>query len=239
MHRSKAEELGALESGNHAEHTLLVADTKTSLKTNDVPHASAAVFLPQLHHRVRLARGPRIPESNRFERAESKRVPSASRHLLDRHAALEVRHRIEIVRTVLVRRGERVDEVRVLLAVERAVEICAVRSGIAHRLLTVARRAKRHLMIDRVSIDDGSDRIVERECFDAESRPDRLGEHVRSEWTGCDDSRRWQVRDFPAFDRYARRRCDVFSHRSRENNPIDGQGSETGGAGLVSCPKKE
>src|SRR5690348_15061771 len=98
MHRPEAQKLGALETGDHAEHTLLAADSKTSLKPHDVPPACAAVFLPQLHHRVRFARRPRIAESNRFERAESKRVPSASGHLLDRHAALEVRRRIEIVR---------------------------------------------------------------------------------------------------------------------------------------------
>src|SRR5690348_8407323 len=117
MNRSKPQKLAVPEPGNHAEYALLVTGPKTSLKAYDVPHTRAAVFLTQLDNRVGLTRRTRIAKPDRFERPESERIASAPRHLLDRHAALEVRHRVEFVCAVLIRREQRVDEVRVLMAI--------------------------------------------------------------------------------------------------------------------------
>ena len=60
--------------------------------------------------------GARIAEAHRLHRPESERLAPARGHLLHRHAALEVRHLVELMAVILVGGEERVEEGVVLLA---------------------------------------------------------------------------------------------------------------------------
>ena len=99
-----------LEPGDHPEHPLLLRDPEPGLEADQVPHLPGAVLPAELHHRVRLAAGARIGQAHRLHRAEAQRLAPAARHLLDRQAALEVRHLVELVAVVLVGRDQRVEE---------------------------------------------------------------------------------------------------------------------------------
>ena len=92
------------------EHALLLGNPEPRLEADQVPHLARPVLPPELHHRVRLAAGARIGQADRLHRAEAQRLAAAARHLLDRQAALEVRHLVELVAVVLVGREQRVDE---------------------------------------------------------------------------------------------------------------------------------
>jgi hypothetical protein len=121
------------------------------LKSNDVPHTSGPVLHPKLRDGVGFSSGARISETNRFHRTEAKRVSPATRDLLGRHASLEVRHLVELVAVVLIRRDECVEKRLVLLARERAVEIRATFACFAERFLVVARRLEDDRVVDRLA----------------------------------------------------------------------------------------
>ena len=110
MDAAEAQELRLAEAGNHPEHPLLLRDPEPGLEADQVPHLPRAVLAPELHHRVRLAAGARIGQAHRLHRPEPERLPAAARHLLDRQAALEVGHLVEVVPLVLVGGDERVEE---------------------------------------------------------------------------------------------------------------------------------
>jgi hypothetical protein len=99
--------------------------------------------------------------------------------------------------------------------VERAVHVCAfaceieptvIRGSIgsAHGLLAVARRTEHDGCIDRLASDDGRDRVVERERFDAETFLDGRRECVGRERASGDDARRRQLGHLIANDLDAR-----------------------------------
>ena len=98
VNRAEAQELRVLETRDHPEDALLLGDAEARLEPDEVPHAPAAILHAQLHDGVRFAPGARIDEADRLHRPEAQRVAAAARHLLGRHAALEVRHGVELVR---------------------------------------------------------------------------------------------------------------------------------------------
>ena len=92
------------------------------------------IVLAQLHHRERALAGARIDEADRAHRPKRQRVAPAPRHLLDRHAALEVDAALEVLgRHLLGREHHRVDEAVVLVARQRAVEIVVAALAVARR----------------------------------------------------------------------------------------------------------
>src|SRR5690242_1946561 len=142
MDGAVTEKLGVGEPWNHPEDALLFRDAKPRLKADEVPHATRAILLTKLHDGIRIAPGARITEPDRLERTEAERVAPSARHLLDRHAPLEVRRFIELVAVMLIGLDQRIDERLVLLAREWTVEIRAVLAAPRHRLLAVARRTE-------------------------------------------------------------------------------------------------
>ena len=85
-----------------------------------------AIFHAKLHDGVGVATRARVAQPHRLHRSEAQRLAPAARHLLDGHAPLEVRHLVELVAVMLVGRDERVDKRLILLARERAVDVCAL-----------------------------------------------------------------------------------------------------------------
>src|SRR4051812_36284621 len=124
MDRAPAQELRIGETGNHPKHSLLLARAKASLKADEIPHTPRAVLHTELSDRVRVSPRPRVAQPNGLHRTEAEGLASAARHLFDRHAALEVRDRVEVVALVLIPRDERVEKRLVLVAGERTVHIC-------------------------------------------------------------------------------------------------------------------
>ncbi len=112
MDAPEAEVLRLLESRDHAEHPLLLGDPEPGLEAHQVPHLPRPVLAAKLYHRVRLAAGARVGQPDRLHRAEPERLAAAPRHLLHRQAALEVRHRVELVALMLVGLEQRVEELR-------------------------------------------------------------------------------------------------------------------------------
>ena len=94
------------------------------LEADQVETLRAQVFLAELDHGPRPAAGARIVQAHRLHRAEAQGVAAAARDLLDRQAGLEV---AGVVFGNVGGDGlglqQLVDEVLVLVAVERAVEI--------------------------------------------------------------------------------------------------------------------
>ncbi len=189
MDGAEAQELRIREAGNHAEDALLLGNAKPRLEPDEIPHPAGAIFLPELRDGVRLTARPRVAQPHGLERAEAEHIAPALCHHFHRETPLEVRHLVEVVPPVLIRRQQRVDERLVLLARERAIDVRALVGATLDRLLSVPRRPEHDRLVDRVVRDDGRDRVEEGEPVDAEARADGLGEGVGRERTGGDDRR--------------------------------------------------
>src|SRR5689334_14699616 len=126
MNGAVAKKLGVLETGDHSKYALLLGIAKPRLEADEIPHSAVFVLAPELDDGMRLTPGAWIAEADRLHRAEAQRVAPATRHLLDGHAPLEVRDRVELVCARLIGYHQRVEERLVLFARHRAVEICAV-----------------------------------------------------------------------------------------------------------------
>src|SRR5207248_3285551 len=123
---------------------------KSRLEADEIPHLPRAILHAKLGDGIRLAAGARIAKADGFHRPKAQRLAATLGHLLHRHAALEVRHLVELVPMMLVRRDQCVEKTLILVTRERAVEIRAVVAGISHRLLTIPRRAKHDALVDRL-----------------------------------------------------------------------------------------
>src|ERR1700693_1694701 len=102
MDRSVTKKLGLLQPGNHADHALLLGNPQAGLESHEVPHPAGTILLAKLHHRVSIATSARITQANWLKWSEAKSVAPALSHHFDWHAALEVRHLVELVAVVLV-----------------------------------------------------------------------------------------------------------------------------------------
>ena len=116
MNRTQTEKLRPLQTRNLPEDALLLGIPKARLEPHDVPHAAAAIFHTQLNDGPWPSSAAGIDESHGFHWTKTQGVASATSHLLDGHAPLEVRHGIEVVCARLVGRNQRIDERFVLLA---------------------------------------------------------------------------------------------------------------------------
>src|SRR5690349_3664395 len=98
MDRAKAEKLRVFEAGNHPKHALLLGIPQPRLEADEIPHPTVTILASQLDDGMCLPTRARIAKADRLHRTKAQRVAAASRHLLDRHAPLEVRNCIEVVR---------------------------------------------------------------------------------------------------------------------------------------------
>ena len=84
-------ELGALETGDGAEHARLLAMFELGLEADHVPQRAERIVLAKLHYGVGLHAGlTRVGETDRLHRTVAKRVGAPLRHHLDGEAALEI-----------------------------------------------------------------------------------------------------------------------------------------------------
>ena len=110
MHRSPTQEVRIGKPGNHPKHALLFSSAQPRLKPNEIPHPPTAILHAKLRDRIRVAAGPWITKADGLHWPKTKRLTTAPSHLLDGHAPLEVRDRVEVVSLVLISGDERVDE---------------------------------------------------------------------------------------------------------------------------------
>src|SRR5579883_1026665 len=89
MDLAVAQELGALEAGNHAEDARLLAELQVVLKADQIEAVGAQVFLPQLHRGPGSPSGARVDEPHRLHGTETERIAPAPRQLFDRQAGFE------------------------------------------------------------------------------------------------------------------------------------------------------
>ena len=194
MNRAVPEKLGVLQARNGAKDALLLRIAQSRLKADEVPHSAAPILHAELHDGMCLRAGARVPKSNRLHGPKAQRLTATPRHLLDRHASLEVRDGVEVMRGRLIGLDQRVDERVVLLARHRAVEIrpgprlpfqpsvgsLGLVVGL-HRLFSVARCAEADVLVDRVAGDDWRDGVVECERLHAKRGRDGAGERLGGE----------------------------------------------------------
>src|ERR1043166_8675041 len=92
------------------------------------------IVLPQLDAGVRALAVARVHQAGRPHGPEGERVGTAPRHLLDRHAALEVDAALEVPRGHLLGTSHGSHEAVVLLPIERAVDVVFATLPVARRL---------------------------------------------------------------------------------------------------------
>ena len=221
MNTAVAQKLRLREPGNQAEHTLLFRNAKPRLESHEVPHASRGVLAAKLHDRPRPPPRARILESHRLHWAKAQRFATTPRHLFRRHAALEVRYGIELMRSELVGGGQCVDERVILLARHWAVEIRASLLRALHRLLAVARRAKHHRFVERFGRDNRRDGIVECERRHPKPRTNHSRERIARERARGDDAGRRNRRRLATLHRDVRMAGHATVHAFRKEIAID------------------
>ena len=169
---------------DQAQHARLLAELHVVLKSDQVEALGAQIFLAKLHHGPGTASGARIVQAHRLHGTEAQRVAAAARDLLDRQAGLEVAGVVfGNVRGDGVGLQQFVDEMLVLVAVERAIEIVVGAVG----GFAVARRPEGDVGVDGFGIHDGADAVVEIEAAGAGEAGDLLGEGAAGERSAGDD----------------------------------------------------
>src|SRR4029079_1016366 len=108
---------------NHSQNALLLRYSQSRLESDDVPHVAVLVFAAQLHHGPRTLPCSRVGQPDGLEWSESQSVSAALGSDFNRHAALEVRHFVELVTMELIGSCQGLDERIVLFAIHRAVQV--------------------------------------------------------------------------------------------------------------------
>ncbi len=184
MDLAVAEKLGVLEAGDEAKDARLLAEPHVVLEADQVEALGAQIFLAKLDDGPGAAAGARIVEAHGLHRTEAERVAAAAGDLLDGEAGLEVAGVVfGDVGGDGVGLEELVDEVLVLVAVERAVEVVVGAVG----GFAVARGPPGDGGVDGLGVDDGADAVVEVEAAGAGEAGDFLGEGSAGEGSAGDD----------------------------------------------------
>ncbi len=160
-------------------------------------------------------------EPYRLERPETKCVAAPLCHDFDRHAALEVRHLIELVAVIFIGGNQRFEKRLVLIPRHWAVEVSAFVASAVHCFLAVACAAVDKRIIDRIARHDRRDCIVKRQRAGTEPGPDRVRKPVRRQWAGRDNARSFDVAHFITDNLNARLRIDSLGDGRREHAAIN------------------
>jgi hypothetical protein len=126
VHHAEANELGVLESWNHAQDARLFGPFQLGLKADQAVVIPRQRILPQLNGRVRVASRSWVREAHRLHRAKAKRVVPAMCHHFDWQAALEELLLVEVVNGRRFCRRHRLIKRLVLVARHRTVQIIAL-----------------------------------------------------------------------------------------------------------------
>ena len=88
MHHAVAHKLGIFQSGDHAEHPLLLTPFEVCLEAHDVIQGALLIFCAQLHICPRAVAGVGVYQTHRAQRAEPHGVGTPGSHDLNGHTAL-------------------------------------------------------------------------------------------------------------------------------------------------------
>jgi hypothetical protein len=97
VNHAEPHELGRRQPRDEPQNPGLLPPLHLRLKAHEAEVVARKRVLSQLHDRVGLAAGPRIPEAHGLHRSEPQRLPPARRHDLDRQAPLEELRVVEVV----------------------------------------------------------------------------------------------------------------------------------------------
>jgi hypothetical protein len=158
VNAAEAQEVGLLETGNRAENCTLRPRFKACLETDQVPHLRGAIFLAQLHHRIRLAARLGIDEADGLHRPKAQGLDPTLRHLFNRQTALEIRHLVPLVAGDVLLTPDKGCHKRLVLFLSKWRVPVVVASALA-----VARSLEEPCVVERVGGDDRRDRVVEGE----------------------------------------------------------------------------
>ena len=123
VHHAHPVVLRVLESGDHAEDSLLLAELEACLEADEVVHRFRPVVLPELQACIGLLACPGVDKTYGLERAVPHGILASRCHRLYRHAPFEDDLLIEILYLSPLRRNQGVSEGNVFFLVHRAVDV--------------------------------------------------------------------------------------------------------------------
>src|SRR5215207_5132396 len=188
------------------------------LEADEVVGVGHQILLPELHARVRLPSVARVSQAHRLHRPVAQRIDPAPRQLFYRQTRLEPARLLEALERDALRADERLVEARVLLLVHRAVEVVVP-------ALPVTRRAEGDAGVHGIGRDDGRDGVVKVEPRPRGQPRDLLGQSVRAERPGRDDTHGILVDTGRLFPHYfdVGVRLDAPGYLFGELLPVDGE----------------
>ena len=175
-----------LKAWNHFKNRRLRPVLHLGLKTDDIVERAKRIVAAQLHDGMRFHVGlMRIGQAHGFHRTVPQGFAPAFGHHFDGQASVEIARCFAFVKLGFLGGEKRVDESLVLIAVHRTIEIGgALLLGLA---LVVARLHPRFCHVDAFGIDDGRNRIKERQRLSTGFFGNGLTEGGGRERTGRDD----------------------------------------------------
>ena len=150
------EKARVFEAGDEAQHAGLVTKFQMVLEADQIVGIGAQVFLAQLHYGIGRLADARIAEPDWLHGAEAQRISAASCDLLDRQAGFEVVQLFPVALFHGFRGEQRVIKTVVLVFRHGTVDV-------VRRALVIACRQVHLVHVDRFSLDDRADGIVEIE----------------------------------------------------------------------------
>ena len=123
MHDTVTEELGILQTGNHAEHPLLLAEREVRLEPDKIVCGAFRIFRTQLNGGPRTPARTRIRQTHGLHSAESDGIVAGSCNFLGRLTGLEQITALEIFQHNTFGTNERIDECVVFILSEGGIEI--------------------------------------------------------------------------------------------------------------------
>ena len=232
MHDAVPHKLGVLQTGDHAEHPLLLAPFQVRLEPDKVVERAGRILGTQLHSRPRAVAGARVAQADRAQRPEPDRICAARSHDLDRHTALvDGQIAVKVVERCALGGDERRVEALVLLLIKGAVQIVRLAAAIAGR-------GKNLVIVKAFGRHDGSHRVIKAEPVVPGQRCDRLRQRTLSQRAAGNEHRcaLVQRRDLLAPDRNVGVIFHHFGHGGGKHIAVHGQRTarrHAGGLGRV------
>ena len=221
VHLAVADEAGRFQTRKGAQDTALLGPGHPRLEADQVVLAAGEVLLAELDDRMGAV-AFRGGEADRLHRPEAQGVLAATGEFLDRQAALEEQGPFELAQLDRVRLEQPAVEGPVLQFVERAVQVVVA-------ALAVAGSPEQHFVVQTVTRDNRSDRVVEVEMVGTNQLLELTRQRFRGQGPGRDHAvalvGRRQRGQFlaPEFDQ--RLRFDCCRHSGGESRAVNGQGT--------------
>ena len=232
------DELGVLQTRDHAQHASLFGEAHVILKSHQIVAAAPQVFLTKLHRRVWPSSGLRVGQANRFHGPEAKSLTPAPSQFFYGKASFEKRR--PVFRDVRGHAGpakKRIHESLVLRFVERAIHVVVT----AVDRLAIARSAKSDRHVDGVRFNDRADAVIEEQPVNAGESSNFLRESIARQRSGGDDRNRMfrKARELAAAQFNQRVGFDGACNPVREPLAIHRERVATGNPGRLCAIQKQ